>query len=261
VLTLSGAQWIETKRPHYSIFAQPGYEADVELARTWMDRAETLMKSKYGVVPDRYRISLYLHPAPTGSANVGLAVNRCCTPDASGLKTGTIDYLAPSAPAMRAAANALSSLGMPKNDPSYHAKVIVSEYIPIGHYAVQDSRPSGGWRYYDAPDWFVQGLQEYDAIFHTTETNRTVTAGKLVEWAKRNPATFACCEKGLAIGDVYNGGATFMAFLAADSSEDVHARLLRSGAATFEAALLEVTKAQTMDEVFGRFRKWLMRAQ
>jgi hypothetical protein len=50
-------QWIESKSPHYSIFSRPGFEDDVELVRTWMDRAEALMKSKYGVTPDRYRIS------------------------------------------------------------------------------------------------------------------------------------------------------------------------------------------------------------
>ena len=37
---------------------------------------------------------------------------------------------------------AISSLGLPKNDPSYHAKILMSEYIPTGHYEVQDSRPN-----------------------------------------------------------------------------------------------------------------------
>lgn len=257
LLAVLQTPWIETKRAHYSIFSQPGFEKDVEFVRMWMDRAEALMRSKYGVTPDRYRISFYLHPAPTEHADVGRALNRCCTPDAKGIGIGTIDYLAPSAPAMLAAATARSSLGMPKNDPNYHAKVIISEYIPIGHYAVQDARPSGGWEYYKAPEWFVQGLQEYDAIFHTTETNRTVTAARLLEWAKRNSATFACCDAGLAIGDVYNGGATFMAFLSAEFGEDVHVRLLRSGAPTFEAALADATKPRTLQELFNRFQAWL----
>jgi hypothetical protein len=74
---------------------------------------------------------------------------------------------------------AMSSLGMRKNSESYQAKILMSEYIPIGHYEVQSARPNGGWLYYTAPNWFVQGLQEYDAIFHTTDTSRTVTAAHL----------------------------------------------------------------------------------
>jgi hypothetical protein len=39
------------------------------------------------------------------------------------------------------------------------AKVLMSEYITVGHYVVQDTRTkAGGWRYYSAPEWFVQDL-------------------------------------------------------------------------------------------------------
>jgi hypothetical protein len=76
----------------------------------------------------------------------------------------------------------------------------MSEYIPIGHYAVQDSRQGSGWSYYSAPSWFVQGLQEYDAIYHTTDTNRTDTAARLMRSARRNEGRFACCAKGIDVG-------------------------------------------------------------
>jgi hypothetical protein len=61
----------------------------------------------------------------------------------------------------------------------------------------------------------------------------------------------------LAIADVCNGGATFMAFLAAQFGEDIHARLLRNGASTFEAALADETKPYPVQELFDRFRTWL----
>jgi hypothetical protein len=48
-----------------------------------------------------------------------------------------------------------------------------------------------------------------------------------------------------------------MAFLAAKFGEDVHARLLRSSAPTFEAALADVTKPRTLQELFNRIRAWL----
>ena len=254
-MSRADAQWLEAKSAHYSIFYQAGYEQDVAFTRTRLDRAEDLMKSKYGVSPSAYYISFSLHPAPTQTADVNRAQNRCCTRRDAGIQTGTIDYLAPSAPAWNVA-NLKTSLGLPKDD-SFHAKVMMSEYIPIGHYAVQDARTSGGWWYYSAPEWFVQGLQEYDAIFHTTDTNREVTAKRLLEWARNNPTTFACCSPNLAITDVYNGGATLVAFLAAQFGEDIHARLLWNPASTFDAALADETKQYSLPELFDRFQKWL----
>ena len=133
----------------------------------------------------------------------------------------------------------------------------MSEYIPIGHYEVQNARRHGGWRYYDSPNWFVQGLQEYDAIFHTTERNRTETAQRLFDWARTHQTAFTCCEPDLMIRDDYNGGASFMTFLAAEFGEDVHRRLLQSGATTFAAALTEVTKPFTRAHLFERLQQWL----
>ena len=65
----------------------------------------------------------------------------------------------------------------------------------------------------------MQGLQEYDGIFHTTDLNREVTKAKLLEWARNNSSVFTCCSPNLGISNVYNGGATFMAFLAAQFGE------------------------------------------
>lgn len=250
-------RWIESKRDHYTVFYQAGFEKDAEFTRTWLDRAEQLMKTKYGVTPERYRMSIYLFPAPAGDIDTRQSGQvQCCTQTSSGISTGTIKLLALSAPIWKTA-ELKSSLGLPKSGEDYHAKVLMSEYIPIGHYAAQDRRPAGGWAYYNAPDWFVQGLQEYDGIFHTTENNRTATARRLMEWAKRNAAKISCCTPKLEIPDSHNGGAAFMAFLAEEFGEDVHARLLRSPAATFAEALANETKPYSMEQLFAKFQKWI----
>ena len=251
------AQWIEAKSAHYSIFYQSGYETDAEFTQLWLNRAEQLMKDKYGVTPEHYFISVYLLSAPSGDIDTVRSGNvDCCTSGVAGISTGTIKLLAPSAPVWRER-DLRSSLGLPKTGRDFHAKVMMSEYIPIGHYAVQDARAPGGWRYYSAPEWFVQGLQEYDGIFHTTDANRDDTTKRLLEWAKGNKSQFACCSPNLAITDAYNGGATFMAFLAAQFGEDIHARLLRNTSSTFDAALADETKPYSLPELFARFRTWL----
>jgi hypothetical protein len=249
------AQQVSTST-YYRILAREGAEADIAFARRWMDAAERLMQTKYHVVPDRYRISVALLARPENDIDTNVSgQNRCCAVDSEGRKTGTIFLLGPSAPIWKDRP-LISSLGLPKEGEDYHAKVLMSEYIPIGHQAVQDSRPAGGWSYYSAPQWFVQGLQEYDAISHTTDTNRTTTAARLMTWARQNEGTFACCAKGIELGDPYNGGAAFMAFLAAEFGEGIHERILRSGASAFSDALAIETKRSQADLV-SRFRTWV----
>ena len=250
-------EWLESKAAHYSVFYQRGFEQDVPAVRSWADSAERLMQSKYGVAPIHYRMSIYLHPSPNARATVDQAWNHCCTASTDGIKVGTIDMLAPSASAFKAS-SAISSLGMRKSSTDYQAKILFSEYIPIGHYEAQAARGEG-WKYYSAPNWFVQGLQEYDAIEHSTAGNRDSTAKRLVAWAKSHRAVFSCCAPELSVGDDYNGGATFMKFLADEFGESVHARLLRSTAATFTDALSEVTKPYSRPELFARFQAWLTR--
>jgi hypothetical protein len=215
------------------------------------------MATKYHAEPDRYHVSVNLLYQPENDIDTTQSgQNRCCATDSQGRKTAQIFLLGPSAPIWKERP-LVSSLGLPKDGEDYHAKVLMSEYIPIGHYAVQDSRPVGGWQYYSAPHWFVQGLQEYDAIFHTTEVNRTQTAAALMTWARQNEARFVCCTNGLALADVYNGGAAFMAFLAAEFGEAVHERILRNGARTFEEALASETTQRSQAEWLSRFRRWI----
>jgi hypothetical protein len=70
---------------------------------------------------------------------------------------------------------------------------------------------------------------------------------------------FTCCEPELKIGDDYNGGATFMMFLAARFGEDIHARLLRSSADTIWAALSEATKPYSRPELYSQFQQLLVK--
>ena len=102
-----------------------------------------------------------------------------------------------------------------------------------------------------------QGLQEYDAIFHSTEFNRL---SSLHDFAKSGPRIrdgSACCRDGLPeISDVYNGGALFMWYLAERFGEDIHRRLLQNTRSTFALALAEETKSSDIASLFEDFRKW-----
>jgi len=249
--------WRAHESAYYTVFTRDGSDADLVFARQWLDAAERLMTTKYRVTPARYHLSVYLLPAPERDINASQSgQNQCCTTRGDGIHTGTIYFLGPGAPLWRLTP-LKSSLGLPKEGLDYHAKVLMSEYIPIGHYAVQDARPAGGWRYYTAPEWFVQGLQEYDGIYHTTEANHRDTSSRLLAWARGHRNVFECCDRGLIISDAYNGGATFMAFLADRFGEDVHRRILASGAASFDEALHNETGSAPVTKTFEEFQAWL----
>jgi hypothetical protein len=74
----------------------------------------------------------------------------------------------------------------------------------------------------------------------------------LNRWAKSHPDVFTCCEWGLQISAVYNGGAAFLTFLAKEFGEDIHPKLLRDDAASFPAAFERETKPYTLPQVFER---------
>jgi hypothetical protein len=60
---------------------------------------------------------------------------------------------------------------------------------------------------------------------------------------------------------VYNGGAAFLTFLAAEFGEGIHERILRSSSQTFEEAQTNETKPLARPELFSRFRAWVLNAK
>ena len=242
---------------YYAITSPRDYDADAAFVRHWLDETLRVMQAKYGVRPVDYFITVRLLAEPSADIDVVRSGSfRCCATSGSGKRTGIISLLTRSAPVWNAD-EVKSSLGLSKKGDDYHAKVIVAEYIPVGHLATQATRPSGGWAYYSAPAWFVQGLQEYDAIFHSTNTNAAETVRLLDRWARRNRSVFSCCEAGLTISNATNGGATFLRFLADLFGEDIHARILRNPAATFGEAFAAETRPHSTAELFRRFETWL----
>jgi hypothetical protein len=247
-------QWIEARSTQYSVFYQEANRQDVEKVRAWLDLAEQTMSQKYGVTRTGWQLSVYLHPAPTSRASVSTAA----VTTNNTAKTAVLDYLAPSA--IEWANGGTSSLGLPKND-DYHAKVIVHEYVTLGHQTVQQQASRGaGWSYYSAPSWFVQGLQEYDGLLHSTAANRSAAPDAIRRWAGANREGFACCQtlgdqQRIFVDDIYNGGLLFHTFLVSRFGDDIQRRLLLSAESTLYSALARETNS-SVSELFSRFREW-----
>src|SRR3954470_15572387 len=94
--------WLQAQHPGYTIYYQSGYEADRDFSAMWLDRAEALMRSKYGVTSTGHLVSFYLYPVPNEHAGIGHAQGESTD------TLATIHYLSPSAPPWKATRNTTS---------------------------------------------------------------------------------------------------------------------------------------------------------
>ena len=241
----TGQTWLLEDNGQYTIYYVQEYEQDVEFVRTWLDQAERLMLDKYGIRRHGYDISVYLPPAPTQYTNRGLATLVCCSQNA-----GEIHYMTPSSPEY--GNGPLGGLRLDADD--YHAKTLIHEYITVGHTRVSANK-TRGFKYYSAPSWFHQGLEEYDGMFHSTESNKVTGYKNLIDYADRNLRdTF------YSFGSTssYFGGLLLMQFLADQYGEEIHADLLKSEQPTFDLALDEELEERdrTVSEAYDDFERW-----
>ena len=141
-------------------------------------------------------------------------------------------------------------------DRAFPAHTLVHEYITVAQERVTREKPRGFY-YYSAPSWFVQGLEEYEGIFNSTETNRTATSSRLFDYVDSN--SFYCCPFGTS--NVYNGGALAMKFLADQFGSAFHVALLKSPQSTFEEALTQelADHGTTVPTMFDDFKRWFTR--
>ena len=257
----SDQAWLEATSRQYTIHYVDEYRQDIPFVRRCLNAADRLMREKYGINSHGYEVYVYLEPAPTGYAGVGRAVIFTWGSNDNEQRFATIHYMTPSAPAWEEARRqgSTTSIGRPFDD-HYHAKTLMHEYVTVGHQAAKRSKESG-WD--DAPSWFVQGLEEYDGLFHTTPENRTDGFGMLLAHAdQRLREEIHCCrslgQPTFGTSDPYFGGTLILRFLAEAYGEDIHAAVLRSREPTFSAALkteLE-SRGTTIQEGFTAMQAW-----
>lgn len=263
--SLSEAQtWLRVSKGAYTINYQSGYEQDVAIATQWMDAGEALARGKFQVQPPTVR--LWLHPSPMEYANVGQAMAR----EAPG-KTTDIYYLTPSASAWKTT-QSTQSVGLPFDD-HYHAKTIVHEYT----HAIQVSLDLVFGRYGE-PDWYSEGLAEFNGIMHSDEYNRTVgLRANLVNNGSNSvqaqASAIVCCKTSsgrgssppfkdgvfrLTVGgDPYTGGLGIALFLQVQFGADIHRRVYAqtlSGGDFWSA--LEKETGSSLSSLWTGMRAW-----
>jgi hypothetical protein len=244
-------KWVVIKTPFYQLHHDPAHEADAKKARDHLDRAiESLKKEFSGQPADKLLreadCQIYLHPKANDRASEGLA----------SLRTGvdhdkyfaTIDWLTPAAfrPDFR------NSVGEPGGD-DYFAKVLVHEYGTILLERITRAKPKG-WRFYDAPGWFVQGYEEYLGLTHSTPHNRKAVLAKYLALQKADPLRVRI-GFGIGVRDDYIDGAVLLHFLHETFGREKVQAILTGEAATFEAAAGPALGV-TVEDFGRRWEKW-----
>lgn len=255
--------WLEAAHAGYSICYTAEYAADVEFVRRWIDHAEELTRTKYGVTQLRNprgqtELELYimLLPEPNDDADTGTTRFKCCYDPsgelASSGRIAQIPYLTPSHPEWDTNST-WGWLGYPPDD--FHAKNLIHEFTHAGQFTLWGfDRP--------VPYWVSEGLAEYDGMFNTTERNRTARFDSLVrDVHDRIPdqiflaTTLGSDTPSISTTSGYFAGALIMKYLADRFGEDIHNRLVRHRAPTFDEALAAEFEAAgtTAPEVFETF--------
>ncbi len=244
-------KWASVKTPFYRLHFDPAHEADARKARHHLDRAIASLKKDFKGQPvekllRRAACDIYLHPRPNDRASEGQATLR--TGSGRGGYFATIDCLTPSAfrPGFR------NRIGEPGGD-DYFAKVLVHEYGTVLLEQITRARAKG-WRFYDAPPWFVQGYEEYLGLTHSTPHNRKVVLPKYLALLKVDPLRVRI-GFGIGVRDEYLDGTALLHFMHEAFGKEKVQAILTSEAPTFEAAAGPALGA-SLEEFGRRWEAW-----
>jgi hypothetical protein len=246
-------KWTVSSTRYYQLHHDPARAADAKKARDILNRAiESLQKAFRGHAPEKLLreadCQIYLHPKSNDQASDGLASLR--TEVSGGKYLARIDWLTPSA----FRADFRNSIGEPAGE-DYFAKVLVHEYGTILLERITRAKPRG-WRFYDAPPWFVQGYEEYLGLTHSTPHNRTVVLPKCIA-LQRDPDRVRI-GFGIGVKDDYVDGAVLLHFMHETFGAAKVQAILTSEATTFEKAAGPALGV-TLDEFGRRWEEWRSR--
>ncbi len=121
---------------------------------------------------------------------------------------------------------------------------LAGEYL---HAATRSGAP-GGWSFYSAPPWFVQGAEQWlTRLVHDQPAD--VRAAATAQIARSPPGAVSTSSGAIAVAEVYRDGEAVVAWLTLEFGETFLVGLLTNDAACFEAALREATGRDQADLV------------
>jgi hypothetical protein len=243
----------------HRIHFPPGLEEDGVRVAGWTGTALRLLRDHYRrEVPEGVwtegRFTVELHPRggpyAQGSAEISTSWSE-------GVCTAQVSFLAPSlhdGPGTTAA-------GLPFGE-AYFRKLLVHEFASVALEAATRGKPGGGWTIYEAPPWFVQGLEERLALVLATPDGGKEGLARLRRIARSDAARASLQGGELRLADPYVDGTVFVDFLAARETAagdgDAIRAVLLSPRPEFAEAFAGIF-GSTPADLLPAYRAWLAR--
>jgi hypothetical protein len=141
-----------------------------------------------------------------------------------------------------------TTAGEPFDENAMH-RIVAHEYA--GVFLERYNRKHAGWRFHSAPEWFVQGYEEYLALMLSNEHSRTVTLEKYKDFHREDPARVGF----LGVENPYSDGALLLHFLHEEFGKPKVEAVLSSKQRTFGKALT-IELGVTPDQLTARWNRW-----
>jgi hypothetical protein len=227
------------------------FASDLPRIFGWLDAAVALRDRKYGLSFYTPPVVLKLHPAPVDRASPGFSSYGCW----GDRPLAEVNVLTPGSPAWASVTKTLLQLPVDDNN---HKKNLIHEFT----HAVQVSFWGCGLNAL-YPQWWAEGLPEFDGLYHANPSTRSLMLSALLELVKQSivsakPQTDDDVNVALSLHDGYSAGALFVWFLADRFDESAQVRLLRSTPSNLWADLCKLSSSPTPTLLFRAFQHWLM---
>lgn len=176
------------------------------------------------------RVTVTVHAGENGLASTDRATIRSGTTDGTpATYFAEIHVLALS----RHRPNAITASGEPK-DELYMRRLITHELATAWLDLASRLKPHG-WRFHAAPDWFVQGYEEYLGLTCSGDAVRSRSLARYTQVVLDDPARVDA-EFGLDVREPYITGAVLMRFMHERFGRERILAVLRSDRPTFGSA-------------------------
>ncbi|XZE53567.1 hypothetical protein SH139x_005321 [Planctomycetaceae bacterium SH139] len=248
--TVAAQEWLTATHQFYEIRYTSENEAELQSVKEILSQFRSSFCKAAGVdvtLADASQIVLELHPKNSDSVQVGYVSLVGGTFDNRGQRgyRGTIRMPGPAAYDGRVS----SSSGHPQ-DRKFFDKLLVHEISPI---FIELLAWSKGGRF-RGPNWFIQGIEEYFGVFHSTDYWRTDGREVYYERLKLLPDSIDT-DFGLNVTDPYNDGFLVMNYLRDTYGEAAIFELIASRERTFGKRMQSATNSR-YDEFAVDFNEW-----
>ncbi|MCC0566765.1 hypothetical protein [Brevibacillus borstelensis] len=234
----------------YTIRYPKGYYTDASKMKEHLDKSFKYVFQEFGSYPNIKQLikepkplEVVLYDRPNENADIGLW-------SLEGMNDGSyrLHLLAQSAHYRNCCTNTGKNF-----DDQYFLTTTIHEVMSIPLKRVIRQKSSGWNDIYRAPDWFVQGVQEY----YGTHYGKDDSIAVMIRNVKNDRSRIVISPSGVRVKGIYDDGAVLVTFLFDTYGKEKMHKLFMSKESTFERAF--AAEIGSYSELARAFDNWIAR--